>query len=65
MRKLKLYGVAAIALIALGAPALAQGDAAKGKAAFAKCGICHQVGPGAKLLSGLSLTVSSDEKRRA
>ena len=48
MRKLKLYEVAAIALIALGAPALAQGDAAKGKAAFAKCGICHQVGPGAR-----------------
>jgi cytochrome c len=55
MRKLKLYGVAAIALIALGAPALAQGDAAKGKAAFAKCGICHQVGPGAKTLVGPQL----------
>ena len=34
---------------------LSQGDAAKGKAAFAKCGICHQVGPGAKTLVGPQL----------
>jgi cytochrome c len=27
---------------------LAEGDATKGQAAFAKCGICHQVGPGAQ-----------------
>jgi cytochrome c len=51
MRKLE-YGLAAIAFIIPTAPALAQGDAAKGKAAFAKCGICHQVGPGAKNLVG-------------
>ena len=31
------------------------GDAAKGKAAFAKCAICHQVGPGAATLVGPEL----------
>jgi cytochrome c len=35
--------------------AFAEGDAAKGKAAFGKCGICHQVGPGAKTLVGPEL----------
>jgi len=55
MRKLELYGLTAITFITLTAPALAQGDAAKGKAAFAKCGICHQVGPGAKNLVGPQL----------
>ena len=38
------YGLAAVALLAVCAPASAEGDATKGKAAFAKCGICHQVG---------------------
>src|SRR6476646_9973445 len=55
MGKFQLYGLAAVALLALSAPALAQGDATKGKAAFAKCGICHQVGPGAKTLVGPEL----------
>jgi len=59
MRTLQLngliFGVAAAALLALSAPALAAGDAAKGKAAFAKCGICHQVGPGAATLIGPEL----------
>src|SRR6476661_2268048 len=55
MGKFQLYGLAAVALFALSAPALAQGDATKGKAAFAKCGICHQVGPGAKTLVGPEL----------
>lgn len=41
-------GVAAVALFALSTPAQAQGDAAKGKAAYAKCAICHQIGPGAQ-----------------
>jgi cytochrome c len=45
----------AAALIAWGGSAYAAGDAAKGKAAFAKCGICHQVGPGAKNLVGPEL----------
>lgn len=55
MRKFQLGGLAAIALLALSAPALAEGDATKGKAAYAKCGICHQVGPGAKNLIGPEL----------
>jgi cytochrome c len=48
-------GVCAAALVALSGSAFAAGDAAKGKAAFAKCGICHQVGPGAKTLVGPEL----------
>jgi cytochrome c len=55
MRNLRLYGISTIALFALNVPVLAQGDATKGKAAFAKCGICHQVGPGAKTLVGPEL----------
>jgi cytochrome c len=54
----KVLGVAvasAAALIALGGSAFAAGDAEKGKAAFAKCAICHQVGPGAKTLVGPEL----------
>jgi cytochrome c len=49
------YGLAAVALLAISGPALAEGDAAKGKAAFAKCAICHQVGPGAATLVGPEL----------
>ena len=49
------YGLAAVALLAVCAPALAEGDATKGKAAFAKCAICHQVGPGAATLVGPEL----------
>ena len=55
MRTFQLCGYAAVAILALSGPALAEGDAAKGKAAFAKCGICHQVGPGAKTLVGPEL----------
>ena len=55
MRKFQLWGLAAVALLALSASARAEGDATKGKAAFAKCGICHQVGPGAKTLVGPEL----------
>ena len=55
MRTFQLYGLTAVALMALSTPALAEGDATKGKAAFAKCGICHQVGPGAKTLVGPEL----------
>jgi cytochrome c len=55
MRILQLCGIAAAALFMLSAPAFAQGDAAKGKAAFAKCAICHQVGPGAQNLVGPEL----------
>lgn len=49
------YGLAAVALLAVCAPARAEGDATKGKAAFAKCAICHQVGPGAATLVGPEL----------
>ncbi len=45
-------GLAAVVLLVSSGPALAQGDATKGKAAFAKCAICHQVGPNAKTLVG-------------
>ena len=55
MRIFQLYGLTAVALMALSGPALAEGDATKGKSAFAKCGICHQVGPGAKTLVGPEL----------
>src|SRR6185295_1313886 len=55
MRTFQLFGLAAVALFALSATALAQGDATKGKAAFAKCGICHQIGPGAATLVGPEL----------
>jgi cytochrome c len=47
--------VAGLTVVALTSSALAEGDAAKGKAAFAKCGICHQVGEGAKTLVGPEL----------
>jgi cytochrome c len=55
MRKLPLYGLAAVALAVLSSPAAAEGDAAKGKAAYAKCAICHQIGPGAQNLVGPEL----------
>ena len=55
MTRFWLYGLGAALLVALTAPAFAEGDATKGKAAFAKCAICHQIGPGAKTLVGPEL----------
>jgi len=55
MRKIGQFGLVAVALVALSGPSFAAGDATKGKAAFAKCGICHQVGPGAKTVVGPEL----------
>jgi cytochrome c len=55
MRKFGLFGISAVVLVALSGPSFAEGDATKGKAAFAKCGICHQVGPGAKTVVGPEL----------
>ena len=55
MRKLKLYGLVAAALAVLSSPAAAEGDAAKGKAVYAKCAICHQIGPDAQNLVGPEL----------
>lgn len=55
MRKLRLVGLSAAIVVAMTAPALAAGDADAGQAAFAKCGICHQVGPNAQTLVGPEL----------
>ena len=55
MRSLKFVGLSAFALLVVHGPAFAAGDATKGKAAFAKCGICHAVGPGAATLVGPEL----------
>ena len=55
MRMFGFCWLGAVMLVASSGPALAQGDAAKGKAAFAKCAICHQIGPGAKTLVGPEL----------
>ncbi|MCB1380488.1 MAG: cytochrome c family protein [Alphaproteobacteria bacterium] len=55
MKKRGLLGLCAVALVALAGPALAADDVAQGKAAFAKCAICHQVGPNAKTLVGPEL----------
>jgi cytochrome c len=55
MRKVALFGLGAAVLVALSGPALAEGDAAKGKEVFKKCGLCHQVGEGAKTLVGPEL----------
>jgi cytochrome c len=55
MRMVFSLAVAGLTVVALTSSALAAGDAEKGKASFAKCGICHQVGPGAKTLVGPEL----------
>jgi len=55
MRKFAILMLASGSLAAFTGSALAEGDAAKGKAAFAKCGICHQIGEGAKTLVGPEL----------
>jgi cytochrome c len=55
MRKFGLFGLGVIVLVALSGPSFAAGDAVKGKAAFAVCAICHQIGPGAKTLVGPEL----------
>jgi cytochrome c len=49
MRAIGRWGLGAVALVALANPAFAAGEAETAKAAFAKCGICHQVGPNAKI----------------
>jgi cytochrome c len=55
MRMVFSLAIAGLTVTALTSSALAEGDAAKGKAAFAKCGICHQIGEGAKTLVGPEL----------
>lgn len=55
MRTFQLYGFAAIMLLALSGPALAEGDATKGKTAYVKCVLCHQVGANAQNTVGPEL----------
>jgi len=55
MRMLTSFALGATLLAAFGGSALAAGDAAKGKEVFAKCALCHQIGPGAKTLVGPEL----------
>jgi cytochrome c len=56
MRNVLCVVAGTVMLVAFGGPAFAAGDAAKGKELFTtKCGICHQVGPGAKTLVGPEL----------
>ena len=56
MRKVLCVAAGTLMLVAFGGSAFAAGDAAKGKELFTtKCGICHQVGPGAKTLIGPEL----------
>jgi cytochrome c len=60
MSRFQFLGVGAVAFLALSGtvlsePASAEGDAAKGKEAYAKCGICHQVGATAQNTVGPEL----------
>jgi cytochrome c len=56
MRKSTSFALIGAALLAaFSGSALAAGDAAKGKEVFAKCAMCHQIGPGAKTLVGPEL----------
>jgi cytochrome c len=57
MRSFQFIGLTVFALLVVHGPAFAEGDAAKGKEAFAKCGICHNfqtngVGPELKGIVG-------------
>jgi cytochrome c len=55
MRTKGLFWLAGAMLVGSALPALAAGDAEKGKIAFSQCAICHQVGPGAATLVGPEL----------
>ena len=55
MSRFQCLGVGAVAFLVLSGSALAEGDGAKGKEAYAKCGICHQVGPTAQNAIGPEL----------
>ncbi len=48
MKGLGFLGVGLAVFLFFSGPVLAEGDAAKGEAAYAKCAICHQVGPNAQ-----------------
>jgi cytochrome c len=55
MKSLKFVAAGAVAILVLSGQASAEGDAAKGQAAFAKCAICHQVGATAQNAVGPEL----------
>jgi cytochrome c len=56
MRNVLPLAFAAGLILTLTAPAaFAEGDATKGKEVFKKCGLCHQIGEGAKTLIGPEL----------
>ncbi len=56
MKSLKFVAAGAVAILVLSGQASAEGDAAKGQAAFAKCAICHQAGANAQNAVGPELT---------
>jgi cytochrome c len=57
MRKRTLGRLLGFLIVVSGASTQAlAADAEAGKAAFAKCGICHQVGPNAQIVVGPPLT---------
>ena len=55
MKGLGFLGVGLAVFLFFSGPVLAEGDAAKGEAAYAKCVICHQVGPSAQNTVGPQL----------
>jgi cytochrome c len=55
MSSLRFFAACVTACVLVSGPASAEGDAEKGKAAFAKCAICHQVGPSAQNAVGPEL----------
>jgi cytochrome c len=55
MRRLTSLALVGALLAACSGSAFAAGDAAKGKEVFAKCALCHQIGPGAHTLVGPEL----------
>lgn len=57
-----LWLVSSLTFIAMSGSASAEGDVEAGKTAFAKCAICHQVGPNAQSLIGPPLNDMVDRK---
>lgn len=55
MRSLRFFVACVAACFLVSGPASAEGDAAKGEAAYAKCVICHQLGPNAQNTVGPEL----------
>ncbi|HVW91602.1 MAG TPA: cytochrome c family protein [Devosia sp.] len=53
---MKSLALAALVLVAAAGPSLAAGDAAAGKTVFAKCAVCHNIGPNATNKIGPALT---------